>query len=413
MPTAQMPIAVGRGLDRATGLVAVTPASPVDTRNVYARDAKMALRPGMAGTGFPPLSWGTDILAIAGMKATLDVLYVVYDRDSREIRVFRLDTTDDVMQALTTPAHGLWGVLEATDFPIVTYAESNGLMFFAHDEADIASRLPTIYYTPDEDPTLPGTLTTLSADLDGDGTPDDVYFRGISTYLVYLVGWGYGSEVDPDRGDVLRLSLPADPTTFQPPNYALCGVRKDPILGVISTTGTISTYAAQTTVLAVLKNDESYRLVGSSFDDFGIELLDARYGTVSARASCNIGGQGYTWASDGARKVSPGGTDPIAQPLELISPLPNDFPTLGPSRQAFAVYDTERYTIEWLFPDLDNASVPVPSFALSLWNPADPRWTFFTREQPVSCAGTLYFRDTGTAPLPPVGWPSALDFEDR
>lgn len=414
MPTQTMPLAVGRGIDRATGLVAVHPDSPIDVRNVWARDAKMALRPGMAETGFPPLSWGTDILAIVGVKATLDVLFAVYDRDSREIRIYRLDTEDNVLQTLSTPANGLWGVVLGSDFPVVSAAESNGLVFFAHDEADFNSRLATIYYTPNfATPATPGTLTTLTADLDGDGASAPVYFRGVFTYLVFMTAWGYGSEADPDRGDIYRLSLPGDPLTWNPPNYVLCGVRKDPIVGSIQTTGQMSAVTPNTTVLAISKTDECYRLVGSSFDDFGIELLDPRYGSVSSRVLINVGGMAYTWSSDGARMITPSGTIPIAQPLELISPLPADFPALGPERLAFVSYDKSRYLLEWLFPDLEAARVPVPSFALSLWDPKDPRWTLFERQQPVSCTGLLLFRDTGTEPLPPAGYPAGIDAEDR
>ncbi len=55
---------------------------------------------------------------------------------------------------------------------------------------------------------------------------------------------------------------------------------------------------------------------------------------------------------------------------------------------------------------LRKAAVPVLSYALSLWNPDDPRWTYFTREQPVACAGYLIVRDTSTAPTAPEGYVS-------
>lgn len=411
------PLSIGRGLDRATGLVAQSPASPTDARNVWARDAKMALRPGMIGTGFPSLAWGTDILCEIGVQATLEVLFAVFDRPTRVIRIYRLNTLTGVLQAASAPVNGVWGTVLATDFPIVNAAESNGLVFFAHDEADITTRLPTIYYTPNfVTPTTPGTLTTLMADLNSDGMSAPVYFRGVLAYLVYMFGWGYGTEnVDEvDAPNSLRFSDPGDPTTYSPQNYFLAGVKRDPILTCIPTGAQVNTVSgvANNSVLAVLKDNSAYRIVGTDPDTFGIEVLDSEYGVISSRMAVSVGSTAYCWASDGPRNVSPTGTTPIGQPLELVSPLPADFPTLGPSRDAFAAYDPSRYLVEFLFPNLDAASVPVPSFALSLWNPQDPRWTLFERQQPVTCFGFLLFRDVGTGAVPPNGFASAVAAED-
>lgn len=411
------PLSIGRGLDRATGLVAQSPASPTDARNVWARDAKMALRPGMIGTGFPSLAWGTDILCAIGVQATLEVLFAVFDRPTRVIRIYRLDTLSGVLQAASSPPNGVWGTVLGTDFPIVNAAESNGLVFFAHDEADITTRLPTIYYTPNfATPSTPGTLTTLMADLNSDGVSAPVYFRSVYAYLVYMWGWGYGTEnVDEvDAPNSLRFSDPGDPTTYSPQNYFLAGVKRDPILTVVPTCAQVNTVSgvSSNSVLAVLKDNSAYRVVGTDPDTFGIEVLDPDYGVISSRMAISVGSTAYAWASDGPRNINPTGTVPIGQPLELVSPLPADFPTLGPSRDAFATFDPSRYLVEFLFPDLQNATVPVPEFALSLWNPQDPRWTLFTREQPVTCGGFLLFRDVGTGAVPPNGFASAVAAED-
>lgn len=395
MARAKIPLALGPGLDRATGLAATNPSYPSDARNVYARDAKQALRPGITTTAYPPLPWGTDLIAVVPIKATGDELYCVYDRTSRELRIFRLNVATNEMQPLNSPANGLWGTLGAlTPFPVVTAAEVNGLVFFAHDEGAVPFRLVTIYYTPfAASPDLPGTLTTLTADLDGDGVQAAVKFRGVYAYLEYLVGWGWGSEEsaeEEDRGDVLRLSKPAAPTIFPGGSYALCGARADPIRAVVATED----------VLAIAKADEAYKLVGSSGLDFGVFLLDARYGAVSSRCAQNIGGIAYWWSSDGARQVRANGTFPIAQPLELLSPLPDTLPTPGPSRFCFAVYDRRRYLLEFVFPNVEDVTLRTLSFALSLWNPEDPRWSFIVREQCVGCAGEIIVSDEAEVPAP-------------
>jgi hypothetical protein len=411
----KIPITVGRGLDRSSGLAGVSPESPVDVRNVYARDAKMALRPGMAGTGYPNISWGTDILAIFSIKATLEVLFAVYDRATNAIRILRLNPATNVLSYPVSPANGLWGfaVGGASSFPVVKCDEADGQVFFAHAEENISSRLPTIYYTPNfANLTIPGTLTTLTADLDGTGVQNPCYFSGVYAYLEYMFAWGFGSNTEPDRGDIVRFAKPTQPTIWVPENYLIAGVKKDPVLDLCATQGSLATQYTVQTILAVLKSDSIYRIIGDSPDNFGIEVLDSTHGTISARATINVGGQCYTWSNDGARAVRPGGTEPIAQPLELISPLPDSFPSLGPVRLAFVSYDQNRYLLEWDFPDIAGGAVPVPGFSLSLWNAKDPRWTFVTREQPVTCAGVLRFRDVGGAAPAPTGYPSGVTAQD-
>ena len=415
MPRQAMTTAIGRGLDRATGLVAVSGASPVDVRNVYARDFKMAVRPGMGLTGYPGLSWGTDILATVGVKATLDILLVVYDRPSLEIRIYRVDPVHLTLQTLA--GNGSWGFAlgGATSFPVVSYDEGDGNVYFAHDEADITTRLPNIYYTPNfVAPATPGILTPLVQDLNGDGVAAPTFFRGFYAYLEYMGGWGYGSETpgDLDRGDIFRLSKPAQSTVWAPGDYVICGVRRDPILAAIACRMT-SSIGTVTAVLALLKSDSAFRLVGTSPDDFGIEDLDRLFGAISSRVVCSIGDKAYTWASDGPREVTPAGTFPIGAALELVSPLPSDFPTLGPQRLAFATYDQNAALLTWCFPDIVSGAVPVPCFDLSLWNPQDPRWTFAEIQQPVTCAGRQLFRDTGAPAVPPTGYASALAFNDN
>lgn len=417
MPLQSLPMAIGRGIERATGLVATSPTAPVDVRNVYARDAKMALRPGLAGTGYPSLAWGTDILAIYGVKATLDVLFVVYDRPSQALRIYRLDPINSVLQTLTSPVNGLWGIAPggATSFPVVSVAEADGNVFFAHDEASFTSRLPTVYYTPDfVTPANPGTLTTLSLDLNGDGVSAPAYFRGVFAYLEYMTAWGYGSETpgDGDRGDIFRQSKPAQSTVWAPGDFALAGVRRDPIIAALPCRLT-SSIGSVTAVLALLKSEQSFRFVGTSPDDFGIQDLDTLYGVISSRAVISIGGVGYMWSSDGPRRVTPAGTTPIGHALELISPLPSDFPPLGPGRLAFAAYDSERYLLQFCFPDIVAGALPVPAFTLSLWQPDDPRWTFDLIQQPVTCTGRQFFRDVGGVAVPPTGYPTALALVDQ
>lgn len=408
----RIPLAIGRGVDRATGLVAVHPGAPIDARNVYARDAKMAFSPGLAQSGYPPLDWGTDVVCLFGMQSTLDLLEVVYDRVTGELRLFRVDTINNVLQPIAVPTDGIWGTLTpGVDFPVVVADEADGKAFFAHAEPIIGNRLPTIVYTPDIDPTLVGSFAVLQADLDGAGDAD-VYFSFVKAYNSYMGGSGFGSASEPDRGDVLRLSLPGQPTIFEQENFALCGVKGDPILALDITTGALSAIGGAQSVLVAGKGSQLHRLIGSSFDDFEFEVLDAEHGVVSARAFVNTGDTLFCWSNDGPRLVTPTASDAVGQPLELISPLPQDFAPLGPSRTMFGFFDKKRYCLEYYFPNIEDASVPVPGFCLSLWNPKDPRWTFRERFQPIICAGRLLTAATGAQPDPPDGYASDLIIVD-
>lgn len=396
MPTAKLVLAIGKGLDRASGLATQNPTNPVDARNIYARASRMSLRPGLNGTGFPNLPWGTDLLAVWGVRATHEGLFVIYDRVSREIRVYRLDTINGVLSPLTTPANGLIGVVSSNaDFPIVSVDEAAGLVFIAHDEADMTLRLQTVYYTSSDTPT-PGALTFLEGDLDGGGSAP-IYFRGVVSYLVYMNGWGFGSASQPKQSHVLRQSLPGDAATFQGPNYVEFGAKGDAII-LCAPTGD---------VLAVCKEQKTYKLLGTSPDDFDSGLIDDNYGAVSSRCGITYGGLLNIWSADGPRRVDPLGTTPIGQPLELISPLPSDFGPLGPSRECFGILDPERYLLEWCWPDTFAATSPTPGFMLSLWNPDDPRWTYSERQQSLSCAGQLLITETKVAP-PPKGYTTTV-----
>lgn len=405
----RIPLAIGRGLDRATGLVASSPGAPVDARNVYARDGKMAVTPGMSLTGFPDLDWGTDIVCTFGMQSNLDLMLVVYDSVSRDLRLYRIDTINSTTALVLGPAAvEKWGTLAGgVEFPVITAAEAEGKAGFAHAELSIDSRLVTIVYTPDPDGVSPGAWAPLMADLDGEGSAE-VFFYAIIAHLLYICGVGFGSATDPARGDVLRLSNPDAPWTFLSENYALVGVQGDPVVGMVPVTGSLSAFGGIQSVLALGKANRSYRLIGSSFDDFQVEELDPKHGVVSAVCAGNVGGPAYWWSDDGPRVVTPAGTEPISQPLELISPLPADFPSRGPARLCFFHFDKTRYLVEWYWPNPTEASVPVPGFALSIWDPKNPRWSFRERMQPVVCGGYLITRDAGTPPAPPAGYVSGI-----
>ena len=76
----RVPVPLGAGLDRATGAGAVDPRTLQTGRNLVAREASVALRPGFTGTGltaYDPAeatNVASDILCTIGMQATKDLL---------------------------------------------------------------------------------------------------------------------------------------------------------------------------------------------------------------------------------------------------------------------------------------------------------------------------------------------------
>lgn len=407
MALAELPLALGMGLDRSAGLGTVSPASAEDTRNFYVRDSRLYIRPGMGGTGQPALAAGTDLVLIIPSKSTGDELFVTYTRSTRVLGVYQLNSAAAAMQSV-----GTWATLASgSPFPTVVGAEANGKILLAHDEGTIGYRAKTYVWTPNVTPSTVGTLAALQADLDGTGTPHDVYFRGVYAYLVYMWGWGFGSYTDPDRGDMVRYSKATDPVTWTGENALFCGVKKDPIRAVSQSDG----------ILGVMKFGESYKIEGTDPDTFGIFPLDMQYGCVSARGAVQVGQVTWVWANDGPRVVTSTGLQPIAQALNLLWPAPADFPALGDPRYCFGIYDPMRHTLEWYWPDpVTSQGGQTPGFLLSLWktqnlqslqNQQIPQWFYVVRAVPLMCAG--YSLVLQQAPPPVVsGYVSGVTASD-
>lgn len=403
MPRPRVPLTFGAGLDRATGSAAKDPRTFYDARNVIAREAGMELRTGLSGTGLPALDWGTDVIAMESVQKTLDVLQVVYDRVSRDVRIYRLNPVSTPTRQLV----GTWGTLNASAaFPIVTMAEAGGVVFFAHAEEVLAYRLPTKYWTPGALDTDAGTLTTANADFDGSGSPGDIYFYGVCAYREYIVGWGWGTETDnttKDRPEIVRLSKPDNPTVFPAENYFLCGTRSTRVVGCTPMPGG----------LLVGSRTQRYTIFGTDPETFGVELTDPSHGIVSPRAWKTINGVAYTWSQTGPRETA----DPMAPsrdlalPLDLMQAVPSGWPTRGPAREAFAGYDPEQRVLYWAWPDLTATSAPqTMTYACSLRSPNEPRFTVAVFERRLACAGT--YLSGKVAPAPGTGYASAVGLTD-
>ena len=403
MPRQRLPITWGMGLDRATGAGARDARSLYNGRDVVAREAGLELRAGLQGSGLIALDWGTDIVAQASVEATLDVLQVIYDRTSRDLRIYRVNP----VSPSTRQNVGTWGTLHANAlFPIITMAEAGGKVLFAHAEPTLAHRLVSKYWTPGALDTDAGTLTSASADLDGDSTPGDIKFFGVTRYREYLIGWGWGTETSAatqDRVEIVRHTKPDDVSVWRPGDYFICGPRTSRILGC----------GAVSNGLVCASLYEAYTVTGTDPQTWGVQISDPSHGVVSPRAMATINGVLYRWAASGPRvtRDATGPSEDIAIQLDLEEWTPDDWPARGPAREVFTGYDAEQRALYFAHPDLTTSGVTTTlAFILSLRLPSALRWTVARLLRRVACAGR--YLSGKITPPPGVAYASATSAVD-
>lgn len=414
MPRQRIPIPLGAGVDRATGAAVVDARTLAEGRNLIAREASLGLRPGITGTGltaYDPAeatNVASDIVLTLSMLSTRDVLQVTYDRTTRKVIVWRINPNGPTKQFVTT-----WGTLNASaQFPVIVAAESYGKMFFAHAEPTVAYRLSTGYYTPNATDATVGSWTTLQADLDSSGAAGDIKFYTLCSWGPYLVGAGWGTEAVGDRPEVVRISVGADPTTFKPETYFLCGARGE----------RVEALGAMTDGLLCANTTRRHTIYGSSPDDFGSRLTDPSFGCTSARALLVVGGNGYTWSAQGPRLIESAMAPSIdlAIPLDIFGAIPgatsgsgstiwsdiwgdiwgdiwaggtvggSAAPASGPDRLRFAAYDPEARALYYVAPDPENSATQTFAWVASLRSPGSIRWTDAVFGRCLLSAGVYY-----------------------
>lgn len=403
----RVPVPLGAGLDRATGAAAVDPRTLQTGRNLVAREASVALRPGFQSTGltaYDPAeatNVASDILCTVGMQATKDVLQVTYDQSTRKVIVWRLNPNGGAKQFVA-----LWGTLNASaQFPVITAAESYGKMFFAHAEPTLTFRLATAYYTPNATDAVVGSWSTLVADLNGDSSNGNVYFYAVAAHGPYLAGCGYGEETSSttqDRPEIVRLSVGADPTTFRPETYFLCGPRGERIEGMLS----------MTDGLAALGARMRHVIYGDSPANFGVKIADPNFGMTSPRAGVVVGATAYTWSAQGPRRIDSAlaaSTD-VAIPLDVFGAQPSGTPDSGPDRLRFAAYDPVNRLLYFMSPNPSASPTTTFGYIGSLRNPDALRFTDCVFSRHVLSAGVYY---TGkVTPAAGVGYAASTTATD-
>ncbi|HUU95989.1 MAG TPA: hypothetical protein VM487_09620 [Phycisphaerae bacterium] len=169
-----------------------------------------------------------------------------------------------------------------------------------------------------------------------------VKYRGVAQWLGYIWGWGFGSNGDPDRPEIVRVSDADDPTRYEPNWYIKVGARSE---AVIAASPVGSSFA-------VFKTASWHRIDGSSRDDWGPVLVDGAVGCVSARAALTVAGTVFWWSTTGPRSSTGESTIDGGLDLDLTGPLPNDLPAPGGLERTFVVYYPDDRHAVFYVPDL-------------------------------------------------------------
>ncbi len=386
------PLPIGAGIDRATGEAATQPGAFRDLRNVILKEGKAQVRKGLASKVSVTMNGSanpaTDLIHLGPFRAANRGLLVAFELGAsaaQAVEVWRTATTG------LNPVFGYaWTMPSApNNLAQVFGVESYAKYFLAHDEPSIAIRAPTVYLSTGF------TGTVLQADLDGGGAAD-VLFRGVGRYLDYAMGWGFGTDSDKDRPEILRMSYPGDPTTWDPNHYFVCGPRTEPIL-----------YAAgMPSRVLVLKETELYAIDGYDRVTFSVRLVDPLYGLAGSHLATVVGDECFFWSKSGPRVSSGGPSEDLGLPLDLEGPSPEDLVAAGDAAYGWSTYIHDQRIILFGFPDRGAGKTRV--YCLSVRNPNQPRWSYLEVQKALMSVGT-FFAATGGAPAgyPDIGTLSA------
>lgn len=357
-----MPLTWGGGLDRGTGIAKVQPANFSDLRNLELLTGTAEVRKGLAqealgfvGGGATPY---TDIVALTTAYSVLGAPnphFIGYDSASKKLEAY----SATIFGATIFTTAGSLGPSQKSFFLAEIYRK----IFIAQDVAYALREVPTTYWD-----TAGGAITVLQGDFDGLGA-QNVVFRGVVAYLNYIIGWGFGSNTDKNRPDVIRVSLPGQPTVFNKEHYFLAGG------------GTVLNCVPAGGKLLVFKDNEIRTILGSNRANFGIsQAIDPEFGLAGSRlVATTPDGTTYFWSPHGPRFTTGGPSEDIGYGLKLDAPEPSGLVSAGAMEQGFAVYVPGKELVKFIFGQQRG-------YVLHLRD-KQPRWSYEEYAVPIRCAG--------------------------
>jgi hypothetical protein len=382
----RIPMPFGSGLDRDTGIMAVRPGSFEDIRNVLLHQGKAIVRQGFGSPLVLLDDEGnviSDVVAGEALRSERVGIVVSYQATTGKVWVHRTDADGTLAERMgewvndnvTVGRPTGW---DATTPPRVSMAESYGNVFIAHDTNLLGERAQTIYYAA-------GSLVPLTSDDWGGRGTEEIRFRGVVRHLNYMSGWGFGDTIT-DRPEFVRMSVAGAPTTFEFSHYFQAGDRNDPVLLCAPAGGR----------LLVFKEAESYYIQGSSRTDFGIKLLDPRYGILASQLGVNYGSTVLVWSLEGPRVFDGRGeSTEISIPLDLGGLEPASLVPEGAAAIAFAMYVPDQRVVLFVF----GRRV----YALTVRVEGDWKWSYWEMGFDPLCGFTLFSQLLDA--IAPTGFP--------
>ena len=388
----------GPGLDKETGAMVVRPNTMQDLRNVYHHEGSLTVREGTEKTNqFTDGTAGwtqsghsvgtgdaaTHILAGIAIRSERAGIVVSWEESSKRVAIWRVNALGEESVFIgfwpfrSDPDGNVASVLDfqwsgQTEPPKIILAEMYGQVFFAHDRHYDSFRADTFHYNPWGLIESDFRLGPLTSDIQNTGDPQVLRFRGVVRHLHYLFGWGWGGD-GTARPELVRVSLPGEPTKFDPSHYFIAGDRRDPV---------VACQPARQTLL-VCKETETYQVIGYSRANFGIRPYDQLYGALASRLMTSVSGTVYVWSAEGPMAgTDVGPWEKIWLPLDLDGFEPATLVERTEFKEGWSDYIDEVELVIFCFGRR--------AYVLSVRNPADPRWTYWELGKKAFCGFRLY-----------------------
>jgi len=384
-----VPLIYGAGVDRATGIFTREGRAGYDLRNILLLRDRAQVRRGHAKVNTILDDLGnpvTDVLLESGMQGEQIGILGALGNDGR-VHLFRCNPDGTGLQRIGTLFTNPAGALTP---PRIFGAEQDSKFFVAHDEPELLYRQPTVYYDPYGAP----ALQQLTADLDGDGIPGAIHFRGLTNYLTYVVGWGWGTETDPDHPETIRVDDSETSTLFNPNDYLQAGWRGTPVLNCLQAGDPLNP------TLMVFKPTEIYQIFGYDPTTFGIKQVESGHGIPTGKLAYSLGGVVFFWdADEGPRRTAGGPSEDLGWPLNLNAPTPADLVAEGALSDGFICYQPGLKQLFFVFGQR--------VYVLSLWDPTAMKWSYGEIGFVARSGGIMYSPVEG-AITPPTGAASSV-----
>lgn len=333
MPRPTFPIVFGGGLDRSSGTLVSDSRRMEVLENAYLLDGRLEPR---GGNELRSASGEEYTILIAAETSELRGVVVIGANEpgagDHAMGVWTCDGDGTDIGFVNTWVSPCLSVERAKAFA----AQSGARVFLAHEEALLSRRAHTIWY--DAPTNLLQHLLAEWARGGDEEVSNQVRFRGVVSWLSYLVGWGFGTNLT-DMPHMVRISEPDQPDVFLEDAYVTAGQPGEPVQVCLPLDR----------ALLILKETSAFILSGYDANSFGLLEVDKRFGAAAPRLACVEGGTAYVWTLEGPRTFSGGPSEDISWPLGLPWPSAEMIAAEGLLSGGWAEYVPRRRLVVFVF----------------------------------------------------------------